>query len=340
LKGIPVTAAVRTIVDLARVYPATKVGPMLDYALARRLVTRAQLEARASGRRHDNVLRELLEERPATARPMGSEFEAHLFRGLQAAGLPLPVPQYRVLMPDGCRDEFLAYWDREASAVPMSRVSHIDHRQIITVQVNDRDVRALIDSGAYRSMIDAASAGRLGVTRETSKIPSESRISGVGPGKVDTWVAPFRKVVIVTSREREVEIRAALQLGIRGYVLLGTDLREFVEGMRAVARGAHFLSRSATHRIASSLSYSALTRRECDVLQLLVEGHGNKQIAAGLGIATETAKCHVKAILDKLGASTRTQAASIAMSRGLVHSGAAHALHPIALAGVEKRFAA
>ena len=150
----------------------------------------------------------------------------------------------------------------------------------------------------------------------------------------------FRKVVIVTSREREAEIRAALQLGIRGYVLLGTDLREFVEGMRAVARGAHFLSRSATHRIASSLAYSALTRRESDVLPLLVEGHSNKQIAAQLGIATETAKSHVKAILDKLGASTRTQAASIAMSRGLVHSGAPRALRAVALAGVDKRVAA
>src|SRR6266403_6222968 len=84
-----------------------------------------------------------------------------------AASCQLKDGEIRVLMPDGCRDEFLAYWDREASAVPMSRVSHIDHRQIITVQVNDRDVRALIDSGAYRSMIDAASAGRLGVTRET-----------------------------------------------------------------------------------------------------------------------------------------------------------------------------
>ncbi len=100
LKGIPVTTAGRTIADLARVYPATKVGPMLDYALARRLVTRADLEARATGRKHDDVLRELLDERPATARPMGSEFEACLFRGLRDAGLPLPVAQYRVLMPD------------------------------------------------------------------------------------------------------------------------------------------------------------------------------------------------------------------------------------------------
>ena len=73
---------------------------MLDYALAYRLVTRAQLEARAAGRKHDDVLRQLLDERPATARPMGSEFEACLFRGLRDAGLPLPVPQYRVLLDD------------------------------------------------------------------------------------------------------------------------------------------------------------------------------------------------------------------------------------------------
>jgi very-short-patch-repair endonuclease len=101
LNGIPATTPARTIADLARIYPATKVGPMLDYALARRLVTRAQLEARATGRKHDDVLRELLDERPATTRPMGSEFEASLFQALRDAGLPLPVAQYRVLMADG-----------------------------------------------------------------------------------------------------------------------------------------------------------------------------------------------------------------------------------------------
>jgi very-short-patch-repair endonuclease len=101
LSGIPATTPARTIADLALIYPATRVGPMLDYAIARRLVTRAQLEARATGRNHDDVLRDLLDERPATARPMGSEFEACLFRGLRDAGLPLPVAQYRVLMLDG-----------------------------------------------------------------------------------------------------------------------------------------------------------------------------------------------------------------------------------------------
>lgn len=101
LSGIPVTTPGRTIADLARVYSTAKLGPMLDHALARRLVGRAELEARASGRRHDDVLAELLDERPGSARPMGSEFEVQLFRALREAGLPLPVPQYRVLMEDG-----------------------------------------------------------------------------------------------------------------------------------------------------------------------------------------------------------------------------------------------
>jgi hypothetical protein len=101
LKGIPVTRAGRTIADLASFYSKAKLSPMLNYAVAQRLVTRAELEARATGRRHDDVLRELLDERPASARPMGSEIEASLFRGLREAGLPLPLPQYRVLMDDG-----------------------------------------------------------------------------------------------------------------------------------------------------------------------------------------------------------------------------------------------
>ncbi|HEY2666377.1 MAG TPA: type IV toxin-antitoxin system AbiEi family antitoxin domain-containing protein [Actinomycetota bacterium] len=101
VRRIPVTTAGRTIADLASFYSKNKLGPMLDYSLANRLVTRADLEARATGRKHDAVLRELLDDRPATVRPIGSEFEASLFRGLREAGLPLPVAQYRVLMGDG-----------------------------------------------------------------------------------------------------------------------------------------------------------------------------------------------------------------------------------------------
>ncbi|TMK37855.1 MAG: hypothetical protein E6G66_19225 [Actinobacteria bacterium] len=101
VSGIPATAPGRTIADLALIYPKTKMDPIFNYATANRLVTRAEMEGRATGRSHDDVLRQLLDERPATPRPMGSEFEAGLFGVLRNAGLPLPVPQYRVLMGDG-----------------------------------------------------------------------------------------------------------------------------------------------------------------------------------------------------------------------------------------------
>src|SRR5438309_6483937 len=86
VRQIPVTTAGRTIADLASFHSKAKLGPMLDYSLANRLVTRADLEGRATGRKHDDVLRELLDERPATARPMGTEVEAGLLRGARWAG--------------------------------------------------------------------------------------------------------------------------------------------------------------------------------------------------------------------------------------------------------------
>jgi very-short-patch-repair endonuclease len=101
VKGIPVTRAARTIVDLADVYSTAKLGPMLDYALVQRLLRREELVGRSAGRRGTGVLAVLLDERPDLVRPMGSDFEVGLFRALREAGLPLPVPQYRVLMPDG-----------------------------------------------------------------------------------------------------------------------------------------------------------------------------------------------------------------------------------------------
>ncbi|GAC1374738.1 MAG: hypothetical protein NVSMB32_17800 [Actinomycetota bacterium] len=110
IKGIPVTTPLRTIVDLASLYSAPKLGAMLDHALAHRLFARADLETRAALLRCPQaaVLGTLLAERPSSARPLGSQFEAGLFRALRSAGLPLPVPQYRVTMPDGC-DRYLDF---------------------------------------------------------------------------------------------------------------------------------------------------------------------------------------------------------------------------------------
>lgn len=124
-------------------------------------------------------------------------------------------------------------------------------------------------------------------------------------------------VMVVSHRDRETEIRTALDLGVRGYLLLGCAVEEMICCVRALSRGQLHLDRSAAQRVAESLGRQALTQRENDVLRRIAEGHVNKVIANDLGITVGTVKAHVKAILAKLGARTRTEAAAVARRRGL-----------------------
>lgn len=126
------------------------------------------------------------------------------------------------------------------------------------------------------------------------------------------------RILIVTPRECECEIRAALQAGIHGYMILGCDAHEITSAARAVAQGVKYLCPLSTQRIAESLSYAALTTRESEVLGLLADGLSNKLIARDLCLSTGTVKSHIRAILSKLDAVSRTQAVLLATQRGLV----------------------
>ena len=126
------------------------------------------------------------------------------------------------------------------------------------------------------------------------------------------------RVMIVSDRGGESEIRHALQQGIQGYLLLGCRLEEMAACVAALHRGQRYLGQEAARRIAESFGYEALTNREADVLRLVAAGCANKVVANRLDIALGTVKVHVKSILDKLGARTRTEAAAVAQRRGLL----------------------
>jgi len=131
------------------------------------------------------------------------------------------------------------------------------------------------------------------------------------------------RALVVTAHDREQEIRTALEAGVHGYLLLGCPLNELVVGARALGRGMRYVSSAAAQRMADSLTREALTTREADVLQLLARGHSNKSIARDLEIAVGTVKSHLRAIMNKLDTSSRTEAVSVAMQRGLVDEPAA-----------------
>ena len=129
---------------------------------------------------------------------------------------------------------------------------------------------------------------------------------------------PGPKVVVIAGIDREWEIRSALELGVRGYLLIGCSLNELVEGVRVVYRGARHLSPQVAARLAESISLEPLTSREEEVLRLVVEGLCNKAIGRRLGIAVGTVKSHLKSAFDKLNVESRTQAMAVVERRGLL----------------------
>jgi len=125
-------------------------------------------------------------------------------------------------------------------------------------------------------------------------------------------------VVIVTWRVSEADVRTALQSGIGGYLLANCGPNELVDAVRAVGRGSPHLCEAAAALVAKSLTRTPLTMRESEILQLIASGMSNKVIASELNIALGTVKAHARAILDKLGVRSRTQATVIAAQRGLL----------------------
>ncbi len=126
------------------------------------------------------------------------------------------------------------------------------------------------------------------------------------------------RILALTANDREAEIRRAIEAGVYGYVLLGGPLQELVDAVKAVATGSRYMSLAVAQRMAESLTRSSLTPRETEVLRLVAMGQPNKAIARELGIELGTVKSHMAAIMGKLGAACRTQAARIAVARGLV----------------------
>jgi DNA-binding NarL/FixJ family response regulator len=145
-----------------------------------------------------------------------------------------------------------------------------------------------------------------------------SAASAKGPGR------KAARVLVMTGQDREHDVRQALEAGVHGYLLLGCPIHELIAGVSALGRGSRYLCLAVAQRMAESLTREALTPREADVLGLLVRGHCNKSIAKELAIAVGTVKAHVKAIMGKLEASSRTQAASVAVQRGLIGEAPAH----------------
>jgi len=127
------------------------------------------------------------------------------------------------------------------------------------------------------------------------------------------------KFVVLTTYEGDEDIHQALQAGARSYIIKGMPHDALVSALRRVHAGGRFLPQPVSRALNSRIPNSELSSREREVLDLIVRGKSNKEIAGDLGITEATVKCHVSVILMRLNVSDRTQAVVSALQRGLVH---------------------
>jgi DNA-binding NarL/FixJ family response regulator len=130
---------------------------------------------------------------------------------------------------------------------------------------------------------------------------------------------PDAKLIALTTYGGDEDIRRALTAGVRAYLTKDAPHDELLAAIRTVHRGRSYVMAALAPVIEAQKIAPDLTPREMQVLELIVHGLVNKQIAYSLNMAEYTVKNHVKNILSKLGAQDRTQAATEAIRRGIIH---------------------
>ena len=129
---------------------------------------------------------------------------------------------------------------------------------------------------------------------------------------------PEARIIILTTFAGDVEIQRALEAGARAYVLKSMPPSELVEVIRQVHAGKKRIPAEIAAHLAEHYSDEALTEREIEVLKHIADGNRNRDIAEKLFITEETVKVHIKHLMDKLGATDRTEAVAIGLRRGII----------------------
>jgi DNA-binding NarL/FixJ family response regulator len=175
---------------------------------------------------------------------------------------------------------------------------------------------------------DGAEAVALAARLKPDLVLMDVRMPGTGGIEATRRIStqhPDIAIVMLTVSEDEDDLFEAIRAGARGYLLKNLEAAELRSMLDAVQRGEAAISAATAARILASLAAPSgpargphdLTERELDVLAQVTEGLRNKEIAGVLGITENTVKFHLRNILEKLHAGSRTELAALAVREGL-----------------------
>ncbi len=204
---------------------------------------------------------------------------------------------------------------------PQIRVMVIDDHQIVrqglVALLNTEDDLTVIAEGSDgQQAIELFKQHAPDVTLMDLRMP---RIGGVEAINHIRRITPDAKIIVLTTYDGDEDIFRALQAGAQSYLLKGVSFEDLIEAIRVVHAGQKRIPAEVAERLAERFSVEPLTGREQQVLELIVRGRSNKEIGTELKISEATVKSHINSLLSKLGVTDRTQAATTAIQRGLVH---------------------
>jgi DNA-binding NarL/FixJ family response regulator len=187
-------------------------------------------------------------------------------------------------------------------------------------------VSAIINRQPDMLVVVEASNGRQAVERYRKQLPDIALLdlrmpvmSGVEAALAIRKEFPNARLIALTSYGGDEDIRRALAAGVRAYLTKDVLRNELLQTIRTVYAGGTYLPPPLAAALEAQGDSPALSQREIEVLELVARGLSNKQIAYTLDITDTTAKNHVQHILQKLGVQDRTQAATAAIQRGIIH---------------------
>jgi DNA-binding NarL/FixJ family response regulator len=186
-------------------------------------------------------------------------------------------------------------------------------------------IAALVNNQPDMELVAQASTGGEAIQLFSLHLPDVTLLDLRLPDMsgIDTLIAirtkyPNARVIMLTTFEGDVEIQRALQAGAFGYLLKNMRPSDLLDVIRQVHAGKKRIPAEVAAHLAEHMGEELLTEREVEVLQQVAAGNRNRDIAEKLFISEETVKVHVKHLMEKLGATDRTQAVAIGIRRGII----------------------
>jgi DNA-binding NarL/FixJ family response regulator len=178
------------------------------------------------------------------------------------------------------------------------------------------DMSVIVEATTGAQAIELYRRHRPDVTLMDLRMPGVSGVEAITAIRREFADA---RIIVLTTYDGDEDIYRSLQAGALSYLLKDVFFEELEAAIRSVHAGLRRIPTMIAERLAGRVGGSELTGRELEVLAEIVRGHSNREIAAALKISEATVKSHINNILSKLGVNDRTQAATTALQRGIIH---------------------